>query len=162
KLAHHYGRSANREKAFDYTRLAGKSALARYAYQEAIGQLRAALELLGQLPSERPRDELDIQLAVGNALAATRGRGDPDTGAAYSRARDLCTATNAPAATTFEVLQGVVINLFEKGESRLAQETAEEMLAVTERSGDEVLIGQAHDHIGLILMTDQPAKARPY
>lgn len=104
ELARHYGRSANREKAFDYARLAGKTALARYAYEEAIGHLRAALELLGQQPSERPRDELDIQLALGAALAVIKGRGAPETGAAYRRARELCAMTNAPATTMSEVL----------------------------------------------------------
>src|SRR5580658_9523260 len=104
ELARHYGRSANREKAFEYARLAGKTALARYAYEEAIGHLRAALALLGQQPSERSRDELVIQLALGEALAATKGFAAPETGAAFSRARALCSTTEAPAATTFEAL----------------------------------------------------------
>ena len=162
ELAHHYGRSANREKAFEYARLAGKTALARYAYEEAIGHLRAALELLGLLPFERPRDELEIQLALGDGLAVTRGRGASETGAAYSRARELCAMTNAPATAMFEAVEGVVRNLFDQGKRRLVDEAAEELLAVAERSGDAALIGRARGRIGFILMPTEPGKARPY
>jgi len=161
ELARHYGRGANREKAFEYARLAGKSALARYAYREAIEHLRTALELLGQLKSERPRDELEIQLALGAALA-TESWDAPETGAAYSRARELCAMTNAPAAAMVEALEGVVRNLFDQGKRRLAHEAAEEMLALAERSGDAALIGGASWRIGFMLNLTEPAKARPY
>jgi len=162
KLAHHYGCSANRAKAFEYARLAGKTALGRFAYEEAVEQLRAALELLGQQPSKRPRDELDIQLALGDALMATRGNGAFETGAAYGRARELSAMTNAPATTTFEALKGVIVYLFEQGERRLADEAAQEMLAVAERSGDAALIGRAAWGIGFMLTDSEPAKALPY
>jgi tetratricopeptide (TPR) repeat protein len=160
ELARHYGRSTNREKAFEYARLAGKKALARYAYEEAIGHLRAALALLGQQPSERSRDELDIQLALGEALAVTRGRGAPETGAAFSRARALCSTTEAPAATTFEALTGIVLNLHDQGQLPLALEVAEQLLALAERSGEAGLIGRANWAVGFVQINSASAKAR--
>jgi class 3 adenylate cyclase/tetratricopeptide (TPR) repeat protein len=162
ELARHYGRSANREKAFNYARLAGKTALARYAYEEAIGHLGTALELLGQHQSERPRDELEIRLQLGEALGITGGWGTPETGASYSRARELCAVTDAPAATTFEALEGTAISLLDQGKRRLAREAAEELLGVAERSGDAALIGRARSRVGWMLNFIEPSKARPY
>jgi len=159
ELAHHFARSAAREKAFEYARLAGKAAVARYAYQEAIAHLSAALELVGQPKSERPRDELEIQLALGEAFGAIKGRGAPEAGAAYGRARELCAVTNAPATTMFEALEGLSRNLFEQGKRQLALTAAEEMLAIAEGSGDPGLSGRAFLRMGYTLMDGEPAKA---
>jgi tetratricopeptide (TPR) repeat protein len=162
ELAHHFSHGANREKAFEYARLAGKAALARYAYQEAIAHLDASLESVGQLKSERPYDELEIQLVLGEALGAIKGRGAPEAGAAFDRARELCSATNAPATTMFEALEGLSRNLLEQGKKRLALTAAEEMLAIAERSGDPGLSGRACLRMGFTLMDGEPAKARPH
>jgi DNA-binding winged helix-turn-helix (wHTH) protein/tetratricopeptide (TPR) repeat protein len=162
ELAHHFSRGANHQKAFKYTRLAGKTALKRYAYEEALAHLRAALELLGQQRSKRPRDELEIQLVLGEVLGAIKGRGAPEAGDAYSRARDLCKVTNAPATKMFEALEGLARNLFEQGRRPFALNAAEEMLAIAERSGDPALKGRALLRVGYTLMDGEPAKARPY
>jgi DNA-binding winged helix-turn-helix (wHTH) protein/tetratricopeptide (TPR) repeat protein len=162
ELAHHFAHSANREKTFEYARLAGKTALARYAYQEAIAHLRAALESVGQLKSERPHDELEIQLILGEVLGAIKGRGAPEAGTAFGRARELCTLTNAPATKMFEALEGAARNLFEQGRRPFALNAAEEMLAIAERSGDLALKGRALLRVGYTLMDGEPAKARPY
>ena len=53
-LAHHYARSANRQKAVEYLRLAGEQALQRSANAEAINHLTSALEILKALP-DTPR-----------------------------------------------------------------------------------------------------------
>jgi DNA-binding winged helix-turn-helix (wHTH) protein/tetratricopeptide (TPR) repeat protein len=162
ELAHHFAHSANREKTFEYARLAGKTALARYAYQEAIAHLRAALESVGQLKSERLHDELEIQLILGEVLGAIKGRGAPEAGTAFGRARELCTLTNAPATRMFEALEGAARNLFEQGRRPFALNAAEEMLAIAERSGDLALKGRALLRVGYTLMDGEPAKARPY
>jgi DNA-binding winged helix-turn-helix (wHTH) protein/tetratricopeptide (TPR) repeat protein len=162
ELAHHFARSANREKAFEYARLAGKTALKRCAYEEAFAHMRAALELLGQQRSKRPRDELDIQLVLGEVLGAIKGRGALEAGDAYSRARDLCKVTSAPATKVFEALEGAARNLFEQGRRPFALNAAEEMLTIAERSGDPALRGRALLRVGYTLMDGEPAKARPY
>ena len=40
--------------------------------------------------SERTERELDLQMALGPALFATKVRSDPDIGRAYARAWELC------------------------------------------------------------------------
>jgi class 3 adenylate cyclase/tetratricopeptide (TPR) repeat protein len=78
-LAHHYGRSGNALKAVNYLRLAAQQAMDRSAYEEAEGQLAAALEFLRTLPGdpERARTELALLLSLarcrtylGNSWAA--------------------------------------------------------------------------------------------
>src|SRR5262249_39599633 len=148
--------------AIDYARLAGKRALARFAYDEGVVHLRAALELLPQLSSERPLDELEIQLALGQALVATRGRGLPETGLAYSRARELCEATNAPLTTKFEAVQGEFLVLFERNEMGTMQRESEELLALAGATGNPALIALAHWRVGWTLVFDDPVRARSY
>ncbi len=161
-LAHHFSQGANHQKAFQYARLAGNTALKRYAYEEAIAHLRTALELLERQRSKRPRDELEIQLVLGEVLGAIKGRGATEAGDAYSRARDLCKVTNAPATKMFGALEGLARNLFEQGRRPFALSAAEEMLAIAERSSDPALKGRALLRVGYTLMDGEPAKARPY
>ena len=81
------------EKAVDYWHKAGRQAIARSAMVEAAAQLTQALELLAGLPAgpERDRKELDLQIALGAALIATKGWAAPEVERAYARARELCT-----------------------------------------------------------------------
>jgi hypothetical protein len=76
ELAHHYSRSDNAGKAVEYLGRAGQQALQRSAYADAIGNLSAGLNLLQRLPDspERIRQELLLQLALGPALVAVKGR----------------------------------------------------------------------------------------
>src|SRR4030095_14928727 len=71
---------------------ASHNAIRRFAYQEAVGLSRRGLELLGRLPDSRERaaQELDLQLALGVPLIATKGYAAPDVGSAYLKARELC------------------------------------------------------------------------
>src|SRR6185369_138889 len=90
---HHYGRSANPQKAVEYLRLAGEQSLQRYANAEAISRLTSALELLKTLPDspQRAHDELVLQTILGPVLVDTMGNGAPEVGAVYTRAVELGT-----------------------------------------------------------------------
>ena len=87
ELAHHYSRSGNPDKAVEYLRRAGLQALARSAYQEALGQLSAAIEFLGRLPESLQRDDREaaLQLARTSAMRVVGGIGAVGIDRALSR-----------------------------------------------------------------------------
>ena len=81
-LAHHCTQAGLVEKAVDYWHRAGRTAMARSAMVEAAAQLTQALDLLAGLPPSPDRDhkELDLQIALGAALIATKGWAAPEVG----------------------------------------------------------------------------------
>jgi predicted ATPase len=91
-LAHHFTEAGLAERAVGYWLKAGEQAMARSAMAEAVSQLRKGLDLVSGLPDSKARQqhELDLQIALGHALIATRGYTDPVVGQTYTRARYLC------------------------------------------------------------------------
>ena len=75
-VAQHYTEAGLTEQAMPYWQRAGQQALQRSANLEAIQHLTNGLELLATLPETpaRAQQELDLQLALGPALMATKGR----------------------------------------------------------------------------------------
>ena len=106
-LAHHYSRSGNTAKAVDYLHRAGQQAVERSAYAEAVSHLTTALDLLTALPEtrERSQQELAVQMTLGMALRATKGRAAPEVEQLYTRARELCERVGEPPQL-FRVLWG--------------------------------------------------------
>ena len=88
-LARHCAEAGLAEKAVAYWLKAGQQALARSATTEAAAQLRKGLDALGGLPDGpgRRQQELDLQLALGSALTATKGYSSPEVGADLSPER---------------------------------------------------------------------------
>ena len=90
-LAHHYGEAGLTELAVQYWERAGTRALERSAIIEAVAHYRTGLPLFEGLPEGvRSERELPIQIGLGSALASVKGYANPETGAAYERARELC------------------------------------------------------------------------
>ena len=85
-LAHHYTEAGRTEQAIPYWQRAGQLALQRSANLEAVRHLTTGLELLAPLPETQARaqQELDLQIALGVALVATKGSG------AHRGGADLC------------------------------------------------------------------------
>jgi DNA-binding winged helix-turn-helix (wHTH) protein/predicted ATPase len=144
-LAHHYVRSANRQKAVEYLRLAGEQSLQRYANAEAISRFTNALELLKTLPDrpQRAHDELVLQTSLGPALVATMGNGAPEVGAVYARAVELGRELGGDAQL-FPVLFGLRSFHLVRGELRRASELAEQLLSVAESALDSGFLVEAH------------------
>ena len=71
-LAQHCAAAGLAEQAVGYWLKAGQQALARSAMTEAVAQLRKGLDVLAGLPDGlwRQQQELDLQIALGSALAA--------------------------------------------------------------------------------------------
>ena len=136
-LAHHYVRSANRQKAVEYLRVAGEQAVQRYANDEAISRFTSALELLKTMPDtpERARDELMLQTNLGPVLIAAMGNGTQEVGAVYTRAVELARQLGEDAQL-FPVLFGLRSFHLVRGELQFASEMGEELLSLAGRLQD--------------------------
>jgi predicted ATPase len=136
-LAHLCSQAGFVEKAINYWYRAGRRAMARSAMAEAVAQLNNGLEVLEGLPAgpESQRPELDLQLALGQALIAARGFAAPETGRAYARACELCRQVGN-AAKFFQALYGKHAFHFERAELHVAYEVAQELLQLAEERDD--------------------------
>ncbi len=144
-LAHHYARSANRQKAVEYLRLAGEQSLQRYANAEAINRFTSALELLKNLPDsrERAQRELLLQTMLGPVLIATVGNGASEVGAVYTRAVELGRLLGEDAQL-FPVLFGLRSFHLVRGELRQAGALAEQLVTLAESEQDSGFLLEAH------------------
>jgi predicted ATPase len=138
-LAHHFTEAGQIERAIGYWREAGEQALKRSGMAEAEALLRRGLALLPRLPddSRRRKDELDLQLALGRALIATRGWGAPTVGEAYARARELCEARTHPRKL-LPIMYGQFVHHALRADLLRAEQLAAEMRQVGEAQGDVV------------------------
>ena len=152
ELAHHYSRSGNTQKAIQYLQHAGQQAVQRSAYIEAIGHLTAALELLKTLPNtlERSQQELTLQTLLGPVLMVTKGQSALETGAAFSRAHELCRQIGE-TPYLFSVLAGLRRFYSGRRELEIARELAQQMLSLAQHMRDPALLVEAHHALGNML-----------
>ncbi len=154
-LAHHCAQAGLLERAVGYYAQAGQQAVARSAMAEAIAQLEKGLDLLTSLPDAAPRQrqELDLQVALGQALIAARGYAAPAVGETYARAGALCERLGRPSQQILPVLYGQYVHHLIAGSLRLAQRFAAEILQLGEAGSDAVAtIGHRHcGHTSFVL-----------
>jgi len=136
-LAHHALRSGVPAKAVRFLRQAGEKAIARSANREAVGFFEEALGLLGGMPetAETLSEALDIRIALGPAVVATKGAPSPEVENLYLRARELVDRLG-DASRRFPVLWNLWYAKFTQGEYSQAIHAAEELLAAAQLSGD--------------------------
>jgi class 3 adenylate cyclase len=91
-IAHHATIAGMSAKAIDYWLKAGERASEQSAVVEAVRHLYRGMELLLEIPEGPPRDqkELNLRIALGGPLIATRGYAFSETADNYARARQLC------------------------------------------------------------------------
>src|SRR5262249_39976625 len=108
ELARHYTEAGLTEKAIHYWHHAGPKAIERSAHVEAIAHLHQGLELLKTLPetSERTQREIDMHIALGASLIATKGYAASEVQHTYTRAQQLCQYLEDPHQL-FPVLRGL-------------------------------------------------------
>ena len=162
-LARHCTEAGLVEKAVGHWVKAGEQAIARAAMLEAVAQLRKGLDLLSSVPNNtaRQEQELDLQIALGNALIATKGYAAPESGEAFARARDLCERLNRPSRLG-PVLEGQFSFHLGRGELEGAKHHAEEIRHLGEALNDAMwrCIGSTsagHAHFFLGRFTDARA-----
>jgi predicted ATPase/class 3 adenylate cyclase len=139
-LAHHYAGADPREAAIPYLKAAAEKSMRRSSNLEAIAHLMKAQELLNGLPEgpERLQQELELQLAIGTPLIATRGFASPEVGKVYARAREICELAGQ-APQLYPVRWGLWVFYTARAEHRTAQQLAEQCRAMGAAANDQDL-----------------------
>jgi len=136
-LAQHCEGAGLTEKAVEYWLTAGRKVWMRSMSTEAVALLRRALALVPSLPENnwRQERELDLQIALGQALIAIRGWGSQEMGEAYTRAHHLAATLNRRRELLF-ALQGEFQFYVSRADLRRAQQLGAEMRDKGESEGD--------------------------
>src|SRR5580692_6931966 len=136
-------------QAIAYWHKAGMAAARQSANLEAIDQFRRGLALVEALSDgrERAERELDLQMALGLALVATKNWSHPDIGRAYARARELCEQLGDDTRR-FTALRGLSLHHLNLLEMEKTQHFAEEATHVAERLDDAARLVGAHATVG--------------
>ena len=151
-LAHHYTEAGLAAPAVGYWQRAGERSKARSAYVEAVAHLTKGLEVLQTLPDtpERTQHELDMQVALGQALQVTQGHSALEVGHAYARARELCQQVG-DTPQLFVVAAGLTEFYRTRGELEAARELGEQCLALAQRQHDPERLAHAYSVLGRVL-----------
>jgi predicted ATPase len=80
---------------------------------------------------ERLHQELDLQVALGSALRATKGNAAPEVARAYARARELC-AQVGDTPHLFPVLRGLMQYYVNRGDLQTATQLGEQLLRLAQ------------------------------
>jgi class 3 adenylate cyclase/tetratricopeptide (TPR) repeat protein len=149
ELAHHYGRSANTEKAVDYLDRAGLQAMTRGALKEAELYYKQAIAALSTTPEtpERIQREFNLQYALWRVLTYTSGYSTADTAQASRRVRELGEKTGNPEQL-FIVLSAAWTPAWGLADITAAQQIADQMLQIAERTGGSFALSVAHQDQG--------------
>jgi class 3 adenylate cyclase/predicted ATPase len=152
-LAHHLALAGFAERAIGFWIKASRNAIGDGAVAEAVAQLRQALALVGNLPEKaaRQRHEIELQIALGNALMALRGYSAAETDAAFRRARELCIEA-ADRKQLVRVLWGQFTGDFAGGRERASLAVADELLRLSERLADAGGRQLGHASVGASLL----------
>lgn len=161
RLAWHHQEAGETTAAVAQWTQAARMAQWRSASREAVAFGRNGLRLL-QAANDRTDvgQELELQLTLAPALAATMGYGSDEVGVAYRRARDLSRSAGTPRSE-FRILVGLWNYAWVRGDLAQAHGYAGELLALAANRGDPTLQLRAHACMGEILfhMGDFPAAA---
>jgi class 3 adenylate cyclase/predicted ATPase len=161
-VAFHFTRAGRSQSGINYWQKAAKRAGERSAYLEAGTHLQSAIDLLSDLPLTQDRDRLELQLqqALGSALAAGKGFGASETIHAFHRALELCgRLPNSPE--TFSVLNGMTSVYVVRGEYEQSRDLAEDLLTRARQQKDPTPMLMGHRALGMSLfLIGQLAVAR--
>src|SRR5207249_3833405 len=101
-------------------------------------------------PRERVQRELELLLALGAALRATKGQGDPAVAQTYTRARQLCHHLDEPHHL-FPTLRGLWNYSHARAELQTAQALGEQLLMLAQQGHDPGMRMAAHMALGTTL-----------
>jgi tetratricopeptide (TPR) repeat protein len=152
-VAHHYTEANCPAQGIAYWLKAGAAAAGQSANVEAIEQFRRGLALIDALsdPRERAERELDLQMALGPVVYATKVGSHPDIGRAYARAWELCRQLGNDSRE-FTALRGLQLHHQNLLEMEQAQHFAEEALRVAERLDDAARLVGGQMALGVTLL----------
>ena len=128
-VAYHFTQAGLSVPAVEWWSEAGKLAMQRSAFAEAITHLEKALQLadeIGEAPDQR-RLRLRLQITYGNALKFARGFAVAEVQAAFAVARDLAAAIE-DVSERFPAYYGLWSGSFVRGDLTSMQEVARAFL----------------------------------
>jgi tetratricopeptide (TPR) repeat protein len=137
-LAHHCTEAGVTEKAIAYWLAAGRQAWGRSATAEAVALLHRGLVLVPALPDTdgRRETELDLQIALGQALIMNRGWAAPELVEVHSRARQLASTLNRPRALLFALWGQFTHDCWARADLKRARRLAAELRELGDTAGD--------------------------
>jgi predicted ATPase/class 3 adenylate cyclase len=158
-LALHCAAARLTQKATVFWLKAGQQALARGAMSEAAVHLQRGLEVLAGLPDDpwRRQHELDLQIALRTAVAATKSLAAPAVGEILTRARALAEQVDQPTYLV-PLFSGQWAFHRVRSEHRLALQLGEQLERIGEARNDattqwvgRVLVGQTRLFLGELI-----------
>ncbi len=151
-LAHHYTEAGLAAPAVGYWQRAGRRAVERSAYVEAIAHLTRGLEVLTALPKapERTQRELDLRLTLGPAFMALKGFGALEVEQTYAKAYELCQQLQMDTSPQLlQVLYGLRRVYIHRGNLQKTQEISEQYLRLAQQLHDVHMQIDAYWSLGL-------------
>ncbi len=145
QIAWHYEQAGLVEPAIRHYAAAAAAAHQMYAFQDAIGYLQRALDLLETLPTteDRIEQEMDLLSTLGAAWSVVKTCAAFEAKQAYDRAFALKRhLANSPRL--FAALWGLHEFHLVRSEYERSLYISQECLAIAEGSGEPILLLQAH------------------
>ena len=149
KLAIHFERGRDFDRAIQYRRDAAETALQRYAYREAIEHFTIGLELLKAVPdsAERVQQEIALCTALGTALTATEGYASIVVERIYARAHTLWQQAGS-VYQPFPILLGLWGFAIVRAELPTALALGHQLLDLASTTQDPLHLSLAHNALG--------------
>jgi class 3 adenylate cyclase/tetratricopeptide (TPR) repeat protein len=143
-VAHHFTQAGLAEAAIQWWRKAGDRALERSAYSEAIAHLEHAIRLAKEMPEGAAQRLLllELETTYGRALLHGRGHSQPETIAAFARAREFAGRVEDTTAR-FSAYYGMWIVSFVTADIALMREVAAAVLRDARHSPELPTTGRA-------------------
>jgi predicted ATPase len=152
ELALHFERGWDYPRAIQYLQQAADNAAQRHAPHEVIALVTQGLALLATLPETpaRAQWELNLQLALGPALIATKGQASPEVEHTYAWARALC-AQVGETPQLFPTLRGLWRFYRSRGALLTARELGEQLHGLAQQGAEPTHLLEVHDVLGTTL-----------
>lgn len=143
-LAYHHYEAGNAPQAIQYWMAAGNLAMLTSSSKEAVAHMDsavAALDVIPESPEKNPL-ELQVRLTQGTVVRTAESFVSPTVLAAYGRAAELA---DQMGSTEMQFWSGMGLRMYYsvRGDTERTLEIDTGLLALAERSGDEVLIATA-------------------
>jgi len=144
-VAHHYTEAGLIAQAIPYWQRAGKRAIQRSAYVEAMAHLTKGLEVLKVLPDtpEHTQQELLLQTTLAQALTVTKGFSASEVEHAYARALELSQQVGE-TLQLFPALHGLRAFYVARAEYKVAHKLGKQVLNLAQNLQDPTLLIPAH------------------
>jgi predicted ATPase len=163
-LAHHYTWADRGAQAIAYWQRAGQRAVERSANREAVSHFTKGLAILQSLSatSERARQELALQLALGLSLRMIKGHTVPELESLYTRAYELSQQVGE-SGQQFSALVSLWRLAINRARIPQACELAQQCVILAQHEDDPGLLQDAHRMLGeSLFFHGQPVLARTH